>query len=61
MLNLLEAASIKWCSICNKAPADGTATVIDEDDQMIDLPMCLKCVRGAAGNDANKLGIAGAE
>lgn len=34
--------AVQWCSVCNERPADGTLTVLI-DNQRVDIPCCLLC------------------
>lgn len=45
----------KWCSFCSAAPAEGTLTIEDEFDGLIDLPCCARCVDGFAKNQTEKI------
>lgn len=35
---------VHWCSLCNKRPADGTLTIVDELDEVVEIPACYPCV-----------------
>lgn len=42
--------SVEWCSLCQAKPADGTLTILIDNDEPVDIPACEDCV-----NDKSKV------
>lgn len=41
-----ELSAVKWCSLCNSKPANGTLTIEDPiTKEEVPVPACLKCVK----------------